>query len=208
NFPTGFPEGRIAWLAISAFDLATGRELPIHDTFWNRTSIGVGRLTTTDTLDPSFPRCAWKVPAGSADPYAYQFKAAATRGDGCPTLDLVYAAPQNLVTDADGRPIDRRGIVIDKRNPNGLPQFRDVNGNGDLFDDAFLRDTRLRPMPHDGARVMLDRYSVVIPPRTVGPVAVSAAVDYQSIEAIVAKKVLGNPEETDTDFVLEPCVLP
>src|SRR5262249_3075098 len=40
NFPTGFPEGRTAWLAISAYDLATGRELQIHDSFWNRTSVG------------------------------------------------------------------------------------------------------------------------------------------------------------------------
>ena len=53
----------------------------------------------------------------------------------------------------------------------------------------------------------LDRYSVVIPPGTRGPVAVSAAVYYQSLEAIVAKKFLGNLADTDTDFVLEPCVL-
>src|SRR5262249_45826780 len=41
NFPTGFPEGRIAWIAVHAYDLATGRELPIRDAQWNRTSIGV-----------------------------------------------------------------------------------------------------------------------------------------------------------------------
>jgi Bacterial Ig-like domain len=207
NFPTGFPEGRAAWVAIAAFDLSTGRELAINDAYWKRTSIGVGRLTTRDMLDPSFPRCDWNVPAGSADPYAYQFKAVATLGDGCPTLDLVYAAAPNLVTNAEGLPVDSRGTVIDKRNPRGLPLFRDVNGNGDLFDDAFLRDTRLRPMPHAGATVRLDRYSVVIPPGTKGPVAITAAVYYQSLEGMVAKKFLGNLADTDTDFVLEPCVL-
>src|SRR5262245_60864138 len=207
NFPTGFPEGRTAWVAISAFDLATGTELPVHDAFWNRTSQGVGRLTTKDMADPSFPGCGWTVPAGSADPYAYQFKAVATLGDGCPTLDLVYAAPQNLVTNADGLPVDGRGTVIDRRNPSGLPLFRDLNGNGDLFDDSFLRDTRLRPMPHAGATVVLDRYSVVIPPGTRGPVAISAAVYYQSLEAIVARKFLGNLADTNANGVLEPCVL-
>ena len=55
NFPTGFPEGRIAWLAVTAFDLATGTELPIHDSVWNRTSLGVGRFTTADTIDPGIP---------------------------------------------------------------------------------------------------------------------------------------------------------
>jgi len=207
NFPTGFPEGRIAWVAISAFDLATGRELPIHDAYWNRTSIGVGRLTTSDMVDPSFAACGWKVPAGSPDPYAYQFKAVATRGDECPTLELVYASPRNLVTNADGLPIDTNGKVIDRQNPLGEPIFRDLNGNGDLFDDAYLRDTRLRPMPHAGATLTLDRYSVVIPPGTRGPVAVSASVYYQSIEAIVAKKFLGNLADTNTNMVLEPCVL-
>ena len=207
NFPTGFPEGRIAWLAVSAFDLATGRELPIRDAFWNRTSIGVGRLTTRETIDPAFPQCGWRLPPGSADPYSYQFKAVATRGDECPTLELVYAAARNLVTNAAGLPIDARGVVIDKKNPLGQPIFRDLNGNGDLYDDAFLRDTRLRPMPHAGATVTLDRYSVVIPPGTRGPVAVTAAVYYQSIEAIVAKKFLGNLADTNTNHVLEPCVL-
>jgi hypothetical protein len=207
NFPTGFPEGRIAWVAISAFDLATGKELPIHDAFWNRTSLGVGRFTTADTMDPAFPECGWKLPAGSPDPYSYQFKAVATRGDECPTLELVYAAPRNLVTNAAGLPIDAHGVVIDKQNPLGEPIFRDLNGNGDVFDDSFLRDTRLRAMPNAGATVMLDRYSVVIPPGTRGPVAVSAAVYYQSLEAIVAKKFLGNLADTNTNAVLEPCVL-
>jgi Big-like domain-containing protein len=207
NFPTGFPEGRTAWVVVTAFDLATGTELPIHDSVWNRTSLGVGRFTTTDMLDPEFPSCGWKVPAGSPDPFAYQFKAVATLGDNCPTLELVYAAPRNLVTNAKGLPIDAKGIVIDKSNPLGLPIFKDLNGNGDLFDDSFLRDTRLRPMPHAGATVRLDRYAVVVPPGTRGPVAVSVAVYYQSLEAIVAKKFLGNLADTDTDFVLEPCVL-
>jgi hypothetical protein len=207
NFPTGFPEGRVAWLAISAFDLTTGRELTIHDSFWNRTSTGVGRLTTTDMMDPSFPGCGWKIPAGSVDPFAYQFKAVATLGDDCPTLELVYATARNLLTNAQGLPIDGSGVVIDRSNPLGLPIFRDLNGNGDLYDDAFLRDTRLRPLPNAGATVTLDRYSVVIPPGTHGPIAVSAMVYYQSLEAIVAKKFLGNLADTNMNFMLEPCVL-
>ena len=207
NFPTGFPEGRIAWVAVSAYDLPSGHELPIYDAAWKRTSIGVGRLTTAESLDPEFPGCDWKTPAGSPDPYAYQFKAVATLGDNCPTLELIYATPRNLLTNANGQPIDARGVIIDKDNPGGRPIFRDLNGNGDLYDDAFLRDTRLRPMPHGGATATLDRYSIVIPPGTSGPIAVSAAVYYQSLEAVVAKKFLGNLADTDTDFVLEPCVL-
>src|SRR6185295_598437 len=127
----------------------------------------------------------------------------ATLGDDCPTLELVYAAPLNLVTNAKGMPIDAKGVVIDKHNPLGLPIFKDLNGNGDLYDDSFLRDTRLRPMPNAGATVVLDRYSVVVPPGTVGPIAVSAAVYYQSLEAIVAKKFLGNLADTNTNFLLE-----
>jgi hypothetical protein len=46
--------------------------------------------------------------------------------------------------------------------------------------------------------VNLNRYSVVIPAGTAGPVAVTAAVYYQSFEAIVAKKFLGNLADTDT----------
>jgi len=207
NFPTGFPEGRVAWLAVRAFDLGTGGRLEIHDSFWNRTSSGVGGLTRADMTDPNFPGCNWTLPAGSPDPFAYQFKAVASQGDGCPTLDLVYAAPLNLVTNARGLPIDANGVVIGRDNPRALPQFKDVNGNGDLYDDAYLRDTRLRPLPNDGATVSLDRYSVVIPPDAVGPIAVTAAVYYQSVEAIVAKKFLGNLADVDRDFVLEPCVL-
>jgi Big-like domain-containing protein len=158
-------------------------------------------------VDPNFPGCNWQIPAGSADPFAYQLKAVASLGDGCPTLDLVYAAPLNMVTNAKGLPIDASGRVIDRDNPRGLPQFLDRNGNGDLYDDAFLMDTRLRPLPHAGATVSLDRYSVVIPPGAAGPVAVTAAVYYQSVEAIVAKKFLGNLADTNTNFVLEPCAL-
>src|SRR5258705_9043658 len=194
-------------MAVSAFDLATGGELQIHDSVWNRKSTGVGKLTTTDMIDPTFPRCDWKIPAGSPDPYAYQFKAVATLGDDCPTMELVYATPRNLVTNANGLPVDASGVVIDKNNPLGLPIFRDLNGNGDVFDDSFLRDTRLRALPNAGATVTLDRYSVVVPPGTRGPVAVSAAVHYQSLEAIVAKKFLGNLPDTDTDFVLDPWLL-
>src|SRR2546425_1727112 len=54
----------------------------------------------------------------------------------------------NLVTNARGLPIDAKNVVIDRNNPHGLPQFRDLNGNGDVYDDAFLRDTRLRSEEH------------------------------------------------------------
>jgi len=208
NFPTGFPEGRTAWLALHAYDLATGKELPIHDSQWNRTSLGVGNLTTDDIVDPNFPGCNWIIPPGSADPYAPQFKAVASLGDGCPTLDLPYAAPLNLVTNKQGLPIDEHGQVIDARtNPTGLEQFRDQNRDGDLFDDSFLRDTRFKPMPQPGATKRFDRYSVVIPPGTRGPIAISAAVYYQSVEAEVALKLLGNLADTNENFLLEPCTL-
>ncbi|MEA2600330.1 MAG: hypothetical protein QOF89_1322 [Acidobacteriota bacterium] len=208
DFPSGFPEGRAAWVAVRAFDLDSGRELDLYDAHWKRTSKGIGYLTSRETPDPNFPRCGqWKLPAGSPDPYAVQFKAIASLGDGCPTLDLAYATPLNLVVNDDGLPIDAAGRVIDRDNPRGLPQFRDLDGDGDLYDDAFLSDTRLRPMPQRGATAVIDRYSVVIPPDVRGPVAVVAAVYYQSFEAVVAKKLLGNLADLDTDFRLEPCVL-
>jgi hypothetical protein len=208
NFPTGFPEGRTAWLAVHAYDLATGRELVIYDSVWARSFIGIGNLTRNEMVDPNFPGCNWKIPAGSADPYAPQFKAIASLGDGCPTLDLPYAAPLNLVTNKDGLPIDKDGHVIDGvSNPTGLPQFRDLNTNGDLFDDSYLRDTRFKPMPFPEATKTFDRYSILIPPGTQGPVAVTATVYYQSVEAIVALKFLGNMADTNQNFVLEPCVL-
>jgi len=208
NFPTGFPEGRIAWIAVHAVDLGSGNELPIRDAFWKRSSVGVGNLTTHETIDPAFPGCNWELPAGSADPFSIQFKAVASLGNGCPTLDLPYAAPLNMATNARGLPIDDQGRVIDAAsNPRGLPIFKDLNGNGDLFDDSFLRDTRLRPMPHPGATATIDRYAVEIPEGTAGPIAVSAAVYYQSVEAIVAGKFLGNMVDDNANFVLEPCVL-
>src|SRR5499427_1717213 len=208
NFPTGFPEGRTAWLAVHAYDLATGNELPIHDSVSNRTSLGVGNLTREQMIDPNFPGCNWKIPAGSADPYAVQFKAVASLGDGCPTLDLPYATPLNLTTNKDGLPIDQEGRVIDAAtNPTGLPQFKDLNGNGDFFDDSYLRDTRLKPMPLPEATKTIDRYSIVVPSGVQGPVAITAAVYYQSVEAIVALKFLGNMADTNGNFILEPCVL-
>lgn len=207
NFPSGFPEGRVAWIALRAHDLASGDELAVHDARWDRTSLGVGKLTDREMKDPNFdPGCPWKLPAGSPDPYAYQFKAVASKGDGCPTLDLVYAAPLNLVTDEDGLPVDASGRVIDRSNPNP-PVFEDLDGDGDLYDDSFLLDQRLRPLPHEGASVELDRYSVVVPEGVRGPVAVTAAVYYQSLEAIVAEKFLGNLADRDLDGVLETCVL-
>ena len=207
NFPTGFPEGRNAWVAVRAFDLGTNRELEIDDSFWKRRSLGVGYLTDEDMIDPNFPGCKWKAPAGSPDPYAWQFRAVASLGNGCPTLDLPYAAPLNLTLDDQGFPVDRDGQRIDRKNPLGLPQFKDVDKDGDLFDDSFLIDNRLRPLPHPQATLKLDRYSVVIPEGAVGPIAVSAAVYYQSMEAMVAKKFMGNMADTDQDHVLEPCVL-
>jgi len=207
NFPSGFPEGRNAWLAVRAWDLSSGDELDIFDTFWNRQSLGVGYLTTGDSVDPSFPGCNWVTPAGSPDPFAWQFRAVASKGDGCPTLDLPYATPLNLVTNGAGLPIDSGNNVIDRNNPLGLPQFTDDDMDGDLYDDSFLLDGRLRPMPHPGATLTLDRYQVVIPTGTVGPVAVTAAVYYQSVEAIVSEKFLGNMADLNTNFVLEPCVL-
>jgi hypothetical protein len=207
KFPTGFPEGRVAWLAVRAFDLGTGRELAINDTVWKRTSIGVGGLTTATMIDPNVPGCEWRLPAGSPDPYAVQFKAVASLGDGCPTLELAYAHAPNLVVNAAGQPVDDRGRVIDRANPKAQPQYQDRDGDGDVYDDSFLSDTRLEPLPRRSASVSLDRYSVVIPSDAVGPVAVTAAVYYQSIEAVAAVKLLGNLADGDLDFRLEPCVL-
>jgi hypothetical protein len=62
-------------------------------------------------------------------------------------------------------------------------------------------------MPHAGASLNLSRYSVVIPAGTVGPVAVTAAVYYQSVEAVVSYEVLGNLADVDMDHTIEPCVL-
>jgi hypothetical protein len=60
---------------------------------------------------------------------------------------------------------------------------------------------------HAQATQKIDRYSVVIPPGTRGPVAVTTAVYYQSVEAIVSTKFLGNMTDTNNNMVLEPCVL-
>jgi len=112
------------------------------------------------------------------------------------------------VTDKNGLPVDAEGRVIDAvTNPRGLPVFKDLNANGDLFDDAYFRDTRLKPLPNAGATQRVDRYAVVVPKGTKGPVAVTSSVYYQSVEAIVALKFLGNMTDTNTNFVLEPCVL-
>lgn len=213
DFPSGFPEGRIAWVAVHAYDLATGKELAIQDAEWKRTSIGVGSLTKEEMVDPAYPKTCnhnegWRLPPGSPDPYSVQFKAVASLGDGCPTLDLPYATPLNMKTNADGLPIDKDGKVIDaSHNPTGLEQFEDKDGDGEVYDDSFLVDSRLRPLPHAGATRKIDRYSIVIPPGTRGPIAVSTAVYYQSMEAIVAQKFLGNMTDTNNNMVLEPCVL-
>jgi hypothetical protein len=215
NFPTGFPEGRAAWFAVRAFDLGTNpaTELQIQDSYWNRTSLGVGYLTASSMYDPNFQTphynrdCNWKIPEASPDPYAINLKAVASLDGNCPTLDLPYATPINLVTNAQGLPIDKNGTVIDRNNPLGLPQYVDLDGDGDLFDDSYLADWRMRPLPHQDATYNLDRYSVVIPTGTKGPVMVTVAAYYQSFESIVAKKFLGNLADTDDDLILEPCVL-
>jgi hypothetical protein len=206
DFPTGFPEGRTAWLAIHAFDMATGKELEIYDKEWKRKSVGVGNLTTEEMVDPNFPNCDWKIPGGSADPYSVQFKAVASLGNGCPTLDLPYATPLNLKTNKDNLPVDKDGHVINASNP-GMEVFEDMNHNGDLFDDSFLRDSRFKPRGRAEYEKTIDRYSVVVPAGTQGPIAVTTAVYYQSFEAIVALKFLGNMADTNNNFVLEPCVL-
>jgi len=209
NFPTGFPEGRNGWLAVRAFDTATGAELQIQDSFWGRTSLGVGYLTAADiAADPNFPGCNWHQPAGAPDPYAYQFRAVASLGDGCPTLALPYATPLNVSTDpTTGMPVDAAGNPVDRANPGRLPEFNDLDGDGDLYDNAYLVDTRLRPMPHSGASLNLSRYSVIIPPGTAGPVALTAQVYYQSAEAVVARELLGNLADLDMDRLIEPCTL-
>src|SRR5205823_5717150 len=104
-------------------------------------------------------------------------------------------------------PVDKDGRVIDRSNPLALPQFKDSNGNGDYFDDSFLRDTRLRPRGNAENQQKVDRYSVIVPAGIHGPIAVTTAVYYQSIEAVVALKFLGNMADTNNNFVLEPCVL-
>jgi hypothetical protein len=231
DFPSGFPEGRIGWVAIHAYDLATGKELMIEDSepaFKDkdgkpRRSLGVGNLTTEEVVDPNYPKCTaagkpWKLPPGSPDPWSVQFKAVASLGDEaradggfvrCPTLDLPYATPLNLkIDEKTGMPLDASGKVIDStHNPTGLEVFYDKDGDGEFFDDSFLVDTRLRPLPHAGATRKIERYSVVVPPGTRGPIAVSAAVYYQSMEAIVGQKFLGNMTDTNNNMVIEPCVL-
>lgn len=221
NFPTGFPEGRAAWVAVRAWDtkntasVADDVELQIQDSAnGNRRSLGVGYLTATAMTDPTYPGCNWHIPEGAIDPYAYTFRAMATLDKLCPTLDLPYATPVNLVVNANNMPTDASGAVIDRNNPLGIPRYTDTDGDGDLFDDSFLRDTRLQPCrnagcTNPGATANLTWYSVVVPSTVVGPIAVSSVVYYQSFEAIVAKKFLGNLANTDDDVppTLEPCVL-
>lgn len=233
NYPTGFPEGRNSWVAVRAFDTrntastADDVELMIQDAaFGNRRSPGVGYLTNAPVIDnANFPGCNWEIPEGSPDPYSHQFRAVATLDGLCPTLDLPYATPVNLVVNAQGMPTDANGVVIDRNNPTGIPRYTDTDNDGDFFDNSFLVDTRLGP-PRAGVAgtvkevnvVNLNgRYSVVIPSTVVGPIAVTTAVYYQSFEAVVAKKFLGNLANTDDvdaneglpggSPTLEPCVL-
>lgn len=230
NFPTGFPEGRAAWIAVRAFDTrntaSTGDdvELMIQDAAnGNRRSLGVGYLTASAMLDPTFPSsCGWNIPEGSIDPYAFMMRAVATLDGTCPTLDLPYATPVNLVVNAQGMPTDANGVVIDRNNPTGIPRYTDVDGDGDFFDDSYLKDTRLGPMRKAGTTDIAtanlsSRYSVVVPSTIVGPISVSSVVYYQSFEGIVAMKFLGNLANLDDvdanegfpggKPTLEPCVL-
>ena len=251
NFPTGFPEGRVGWVKITAWDTRNGTvtdpyktpdaELSIETTLKTvdgRTLVnrskGVGYLTGNyQERDPNYATSCYvkdvEVPAGSVDPYAMQFKAVASLDKICPTLALPYATAINLKTNADGMPVDSAGNVVSRDFPFRKPAFTDKDGDGDIYDDAFLSDTRLRAMDgktNTGASAFIkaggntkNSYSLVIPATlngqpVQGPIAVSVSVYYQSFEAKVAKKFLGNLANTDDDVDdpfegphLETCVL-
>lgn len=260
NFPTGFPEGRAGWVKIAAWDTRGGTvtspyqlvdgksvELQIETkmtTVDGRSltsrSLGVGYLTNQYMeRDPNYAlTCSVKdveLPVGSIDPYALQFKAVATMDKKCPTLDLPYATAVNMKVNADGVPVDANGLPVDRANPLRKPAYEDIDRDGEVFDDSYLMDTRLRPQPHAGATVNIASrgnakkyYSIVVPATlpsglaVQGPIAVSVATYYQSFEAVVARKFLGNLANTDDDvhdkaevvngvgpkgLRLEPCVL-
>ena len=209
NFPTGFPEGRAAWVAVRAFDtnntpgVSDDTELDIKDNVTAKVTKGVGYLTATDMADPRYAGCNFKLPAGSIDPYAITFRAVATLDGTCPTLDLPYAYAKNLDVNATtGVPKDASGVAIDRNNPNGIPVYADTNNDGDFFDDSFLEDTRLGPARKAGTTQvdtedLTGRYSVIVPAGKIGPITVSSVVYYQSFEAVVAQKFLGNLANTD-----------
>jgi len=233
NFPTGFPEGRAAWVLVKAWDTRNTAvttddvELMIRDSqkpAGQQDSLGVGYLTSAPIKpDPTYPATCpdtegigggWKIPEGSIDPWAVTFKAMATVDTVCPTLDLPYATPVNLVVNANNMPTDAGGVVIDRNNPAGIPRYTDDDNDQDFFDDSFLSDTRLQPCRgttcnNQGNGVTVTRYSVVVPTNAVGPIAVTSTAYYQAFEGIVAKKFLGNLADTDDDAIptLEPCVL-
>src|SRR5574341_1808014 len=233
NFPTGFPEGRAAWVNVKAWDTRNTAvttddvELMIRDSqkpAGQQDSLGVGYLTSASIKpDPTYPSTCpdtegvgggWKIPEGSIDPWAVTFKAMATVDKVCPTLDLPYATPVNLVVNGNNMPTDAGGVVIDRNNPTGIPRYTDTDNDQDFFDDSFLRDTRLQPCRgttcnNAGNGVTVTRYSVVVPLTAVEPIAVTSTVYYQAFEGIVAKKFLGNLADTDDDAIptLEPCVL-
>jgi len=82
NFPPGFQRG--ASPGSRSQRSTSPPEESSQSTILSGTDIDrIGRLTGMDDRSV-FPRCGWKVPAGSPDPYAYQFKAVATLGDDCP----------------------------------------------------------------------------------------------------------------------------
>ena len=114
DFPTGFPEGRIAWVAVHAFDLGD-RHRAADPRFVLEAHLRRRRQPDhEDMIDPALPGLRLEA-ARRARPIriSIQFKAVASLGDGCPTLDLPYAAPLNMVTNARGLPIDEDGRVID-----------------------------------------------------------------------------------------------
>jgi hypothetical protein len=224
NFPTGFPEGRAAWIRITAVD-TKGNTNPNDDV----TIYSQGDLTQTDVVDTvNYPaNCpnaegsptGWLLPAGSIEPNAYALRAMATVDGTCPTLDLPYATPVNLVTNANGLPIDASGVVIDRNNPTGIPRYGNDPNAPEQFRGAFLYDTRLGPQRAGGNTyaTATRAVSIPIPSNAIGPIAVTGAVYYQAFEGIVARKFLGNLANTDdTDAneghpgghpTLEPCVL-
>ena len=114
-----------------------------------------------------------------------------------------------MVTDARGLPIDEHGPRDRRASQPARPaavqgperQRRPVR----RFVPA--RSAACGRCRTPGATQAIDRYAVEIPEGTAGPIAVSAAVYYQSVEAIVAEKFLGNMVDHNGNFVLEPCVL-
>ena len=127
NFPTGFPEGRIAWVAVHALR-SRHRQRAADPRRVLEPHLRRRRQPDHRGDDRSgLPGLRLEAAGGlgrSVSPI--QFKAVATLGDGCPTLELAYAAPlQSGDQRAAGCRSTRTARVIDAAtNPRGLPQFR------------------------------------------------------------------------------------